>query len=203
MIKLIIKELQHHAPFTAVGALIGIVFMFLFRNISQNTAHDLFYVFHPAHVLLSALATASMYRKHTCPCDRGKCSLWFLLIIGYVGAIGVATLSDSIIPHIGEKLMGLPEVHAHIGFMEKGWLISIMAVLGILIAYFNPTTIVPHSAHVFISTWASLFHVMMAAGRGISWPIYMVIFLFLFVAVWIPCCVSDIVFPLLFVKERE
>jgi hypothetical protein len=32
---------------------------------------------------------------------------------------------------------------------------------------------------------------------------YVAIFLFLFLAVWIPCCLSDIVFPLLFVKPRR
>jgi hypothetical protein len=29
------------------------------------------------------------------------------------------------------------------------------------------------------------------------------IFLFLFLAVWVPCCVSDIVYPLLFVRGKQ
>jgi hypothetical protein len=34
-------------------------------------------------------------------------------------------------------------------------------------------------------------------------PLLPVIFVFLFFAVWLPCCVSDIVFPLLFTGNKE
>ena len=71
MFKNIIKELKEHAPFTLFGAFTGIVFMFLFRNITSEISGELFYVFHPLHVLLSALATASMYQLHKCPKGKG------------------------------------------------------------------------------------------------------------------------------------
>jgi len=49
-----------------------------------------------------------------------------------------------------------------------------------------------------------LFHIIMAMGGGVvHWLVFVAIFLFLFLAVWIPCCLSDIVFPLLFVKEKK
>jgi hypothetical protein len=35
-----------------------------------------------------------------------------------------------------------------------------------------------------------------------NWVSCLTVFVFLFLAVWIPCCVSDIVFPLLFVKAQ-
>jgi hypothetical protein len=58
--------------------------------------------------------------------------------------------------------------------------------------------------HVLLSTWASLFHIIMSiGGKSLNWFVYAAIFLFLFLAVWIPCCVSDIVFPLLFVKDAD
>ena len=78
-----------------------------------------------------------------------------------------------------------------------------MAFLGILLAYFKPSTKFPHAGHVLLSTWASTFHIIMAAGINIDWYIYIIIFLFLFIAVWIPCCASDIVFPLLFTKLKK
>ncbi|MCF7908546.1 MAG: hypothetical protein K9L86_06740 [Candidatus Omnitrophica bacterium] len=202
MFKSIVKELRHHAPFTFLGAFLGIVFMFLFRNISQEASHDLFYVFHPLHVLLSALATASMYKLHTCPKGKGPCNLPLLLVVGYFGAIGVATFSDSLMPYFGEFLLKMPYREMHIGFVEKWWLVSAVAIVGVIIACFNPSTKFPHAAHVLISTWASLFHIMMASGGSISWVVYIGIFLFLFLAVWLPCCISDIVFPLLFVKRK-
>jgi len=42
----------------------------------------------------------------------------------------------------------------------------------------------------------------MALGGIIDWLLLPFIFLFLFLAVWIPCCTSDIVFPLLFIRKR-
>ena len=203
MLKLILKELRHHAPFTAAGALTGILIMVFFRNVPEKASFDLFYIFHPIHVLLSALVTASMYERHRCGNMGAKCNLLFLLLIGYVGSVGIATLSDSLIPYLGETLLNMPHRHVHLGFIEKWWLVNPLAILGIAIAYFKPTTKFPHYGHVLLSTWASLFHMIMANGSPLSWFSYIAVFAFLFIAVWLPCCISDIVFPLLFVKNKN
>lgn len=206
MIKTILKELRHHAPFTFFGALTGIVIMILFQRVPSGVAYKLFYTFHPLHVVLSALVTASIYRLHVCgpgPHIKGKCNLWILFIIGYVGSVGIATLSDSIIPYLGETLLNMPHRHVHIGFIEEWWLVNPLAIIGIAIAYRFPHTKFPHAGHVLISTWASLFHIIMAMGKTITLGVYAAVFAFLFLAVWAPCCISDIVFPLLFVKEKE
>lgn len=193
MFKKILTELEHHAPFTLFGAFIGILVVIFTRNISHDTAHHVFFIIHPAHVFLSAYVTTSMYRLHA----KKNINIGVVLLVGYIGSIGIATLSDSIIPFIGESLLGLPHAHAHVGFVEAWWLINPLAVLAILIAYIKPTTHLFHSGHVFLSTWASLFHIIMAMGEAVTWPIYTVIFLFLFLAVWLPCCLSDIIFPVL------
>ncbi|MFH1772049.1 MAG: hypothetical protein ABH872_04460 [Candidatus Omnitrophota bacterium] len=201
--KLIIRVLREHAPFTVAGAFLGILFLFVSQNLPRHFSHELFYVFHPLHVLLSALTTASIYRLHTCPKGGKSCNLPLLLIIGYVGSIGIATLSDSIMPYLGEILLDLPYRSPHIGFIEKWWLISAVAIIGVMISYFNPATKFPHSAHVLISTWASIFHIMMAINARLSFVLYMGILVFLFLSVWVPCCFSDIIFPLLFVKNGK
>jgi hypothetical protein len=203
MLKRIIEELKHHAPFTAFGAVSGILLMASFQKIPENISYDIFYTLHPIHVLLSALVTSSMYEIHRCKGTGSKCNIWVLILIGYVGSIGIATLSDSIIPYIGETLLKMPNRHMHIGFIEEWWLINPMAFIGIGIAYFIPKTKFPHAGHVLLSTWASLFHITMAIGGKITPFSYVAIFFFLFIAVWIPCCISDIVFPLLFVKNNS
>jgi len=208
MFKQISKELKIHAPFTIFGAFTGIIIMLFSQNIPSKLSYDIFYILHPIHVVLSAFVTASMYELHTCKrittkCIKGKCNLWILLLIGYVGSVGIATLSDSLIPYLGEVLLGLPNRGVHVGFIEKWWLINPLAILGIGIAYFKPRTKFPHSGHVLLSTWASLFHIIMAMGQSVNWITYVGIFVFLFIAVWLPCCLSDIVFPLLFVKEQK
>jgi len=194
----IARELRIHAPFTAFGTVTGIVIMALVIHVRlpRETSSILFWTFHPLHVVLSALVTAGMYRLHSAG------TLWRTLVIGYVGAIGIATLSDSIIPYVGELILNLPNRGIRLGFIEKWWLVNPLALAGIALAYVRPRTKFPHAAHVLLSTWASLFHVTMAMGSEISVATAILVAVFLFLAVWVPCCTSDIVFPLLFAKDR-
>lgn len=191
-IKVILDELAGHSPFTLFGAFTGIILMLVFRNIQHETSEILFYIFHPAHVVLSAIVTAAMFKLHT-----KKPKFIIVLLVGYFGSLGIATVSDSLIPYVGEILLGL-HAHSHIGFIEGWYIVNPAAVLGVLIAWFWPKTKFPHSGHVLLSTWASLFHVLMALQGRISVLTGVVVFIFLFIAVLLPCCFSDIVFPLLF-----
>jgi hypothetical protein len=195
-IKNIAAELKSHAPFTLFGALTGIVLMLIFKNLGEKSVHTLFYIFHPAHVILSAMVTSSLFRLH-----RKKANFFLVLVIGYIGSLGTATISDSLIPYVGEVLLGL-HAHSHIGFIEGWYVVNPAAVLGVLIAWFWPRTKFPHAGHVLLSTWASSFHILMALGSGISILAGIMIFVFLFIAVWLPCCFSDIVFPLLFAGDK-
>jgi hypothetical protein len=220
-------ELKAHMPFTALGALTGVVFMLLFRNIGTSASHTLFAIFHPSHVLLSAMVTAAMFKLH-----KKQTKLWVVLIIGYVGSVGIATLSDSVMPYFGEKVLGLhipahSELHSeyhhhdgesgtaeqhsdetekhssklHLGFIEEWYLVNPAAALGILIAWWYPRTKITHAAHILISTWASASHILMTAESSITIGIAMSAVVVLFLSVWLPCCVSDIVFPLLLTGE--
>jgi len=198
MLRRIASELAEHAPFTSLGAATGIIIILIivWVNVPTQISFTAFYTLHPLHVVLSALVTTAMYRKY------GGSRIWAVILIGYFGSIGIATLSDSIIPYAGEILLRLPHPESHIGFIEKWWLVNPMALIGIAIGYLRPTTKLPHFGHVLLSTWASLFHIAMALGGTVNWLLLPFIFLFLFLAVWIPCCTSDIVFPLLFTRKR-
>jgi len=192
-------ELTRHAPFTIAGALSGVVIMIVLvaADVPRVMSVKLFWAFHPLHVLLSALVTAGMYRLHS----RG--GVWATFGIGYLGSIGIATLSDCVIPYLGESMLGLPNRGLHFGIVEKWWLVNPLAVIGIVVAYHWPETRFPHAAHVLLSTWASLFHMTMAMGQEFGLATFFGVGVFLFFAVWIPCCTSDIVFPLLFARESS
>ena len=198
----IFKELKNHIPFTIFGAITGIFVMLLFYKLPSEISFNIFYILHPLHVLLSALVTTSIYIIYTKK-NNQKIKLFPLILIGYIGSIGIATLSDSIIPYIGELLLNLPNKGIHLGFIEKWWLVNPLAFLGIGIAYFNPKTKFPHAGHVLLSTWASLFHIIMALGSTINFILVIIIFIFIFFAVLLPCCLSDIIFPLLFIKTKK
>jgi hypothetical protein len=215
-------------------------------------------VFHPAHVVLSAIVTASLFKFY-----KGKSvGLVVIILVGYFGSVGVATLSDCVLPFFGESILGVAipehaamhshdetdshvhedqhashnhehnveqdanshEAHAghehsmevesgeqtghnwpklHLGFIEDWYLVNPAALLGIIIAYLWPQTKFPHAGHVLISTWASSFHVLMNTHRELSLVMMIGVFAVLFIAVWLPCCISDIVFPLLFIKSTD
>ncbi|UCD48852.1 MAG: hypothetical protein JSW27_15105 [Phycisphaerales bacterium] len=249
----ILSELKHHAPFTSIGAATGVICMLLFKHAGPEVNHRLFQVFHPGHVVLSAIVTASLFKLY----DK-KASLLKIVVIGYLGAIGVATVSDCVLPFFGETILGVAvpthgalhehegahehnaeapidthtpyveldehdheaeshEAHAaedepeaeteslrdrlHLGFIEDWYLVNPAALLGIIIAWFWPRTKFPHAGHVLISTWASSFHVLMNTHRELTPTMFVGVFVVLFIAVWLPCCISDIVFPLLFVES--
>ncbi|MDY6820020.1 MAG: hypothetical protein SVN78_00175 [Deferribacterota bacterium] len=201
MLSLIAKELKNHMPFTTVGAITGIVLLLLLRTVPYEVSYKIFYIFHPLHVLMSALVTTSLLIIYKSD-NNYKPTFLNVFIIGYIGSVGIATISDSIVPYLGEWLLDLPNRGIHLGFIEKWWLVNPLAILGIIIAYFKAITKIPHFLHVLISTWASLFHILMAGG-SVDIFTSIVVFIFLFLAVWLPCCTSDIVFPLLFVGDKH
>jgi hypothetical protein len=207
ILRQIAHELLQHVPFTAIGAVAGIVVMVLiyFLNAPREISQSLFYTLHPLHVILSALVTTSMYRIH-----HNRSKLWLTVIIGYTGSVGIATLSDIIIPYVGGDILGIPW-EFELPFIETSnmpfigipkWIIvNAAAVIGVAVAHWKPTTRFPHMGHVLLSTWASLFS-FTAFGIADWMPLLPYIFLFLFLSVWLPCCVSDIVYPLLWVREE-
>ncbi|MCK5589606.1 MAG: hypothetical protein KAI09_01355 [Dehalococcoidales bacterium] len=206
MLKRIAQELRSHALFTALGALTGIIIMVIivFGNIPTQISQTAFYTLHPIHVVLSAMVTTAMYVKYK------KSKIWAVILIGWTGSIGIATMSDVLVPYLGGTLLHI-EMSFHVPFIETSkmpvigiqtWIVvNGAALLGIAIGYWKQTTKIPHFGHVLLSTWASLFY-FTAFGTANWLPLLPFVFLILFLAVWIPCCLSDIVYPLLFIKEQ-
>lgn len=205
MLRRMAIELKEHAPFTALGALTGIIIMaiIVLAEVPSGISNIVFYTLHPLHVVLSALVTTAMYLRYR----RSK--IWVAILIGWTGSIGIATISDAIIPYLSAGLLGVP-MEFHVPFIEtaqmpvvgieKWKIVNSAALMGIAIGYWRRTTRIPHSGHVLLSTWASLFY-FTTFGVADWIPLLPFVFLFLFLAVWVPCCTSDIVYPLLFLRR--
>jgi len=215
------RELKEHVPFTLAGALLGVLFMAVFGGVTRGGGHKMFLVFHPLHVLLSAMVTGSLYKLH-----RPGAGFWRVLVITYIGSVGIATLSDSVIPYAGERAFGLDvpreaEAHAgageqesrrageghgvgglHVGFIEDWYVVNPAAAAGAALAFLWPWTKLPHAAHILVSTWASLAHILMNKAGALTLRTAGEAAVILFLAVWLPCCVSDIVFPSLFYRVQ-
>jgi len=203
VLKGIAVELKNHAPYTLLGALSGIVLMaaLLLSQVPPEKLKPVFESFHAVHILLSAIVTTALYRRY-------RDNVWGAILVGFTGAIGVATLSDIVFPHHGGVMLlaitdaGHTMHKIHISFIEKWWIISPVALLGVSFGLARPRTKLPHAGHVLLSTWASLFYLVSHAEMGISWmPRMPLVLVVLFIAVWLPCCVSDIAWPMVLVGK--
>lgn len=202
----ILKEFRHHGPFTLMGAALGVTIIFILQRFAPDAvgterAETLFEFSHPMHVVLSAMATTALYNNYRGRPHHSRTGMFAVVLVGYFGSIGIATLSDCLVPYWAELVMGMEHAHVHLGIVEMPVVINLAALLGIGGAFFSSKTYFSHGGHVLLSTAASLFHIMRAQDGAFSIGDTAVIVLFLFLAVWIPCCLSDIVFPLLFIRK--
>ena len=208
MKSIVLEELKHHGPFTFLGALTGMGIIFVLQRIAPDSintdrAAALFEFSHPMHVVLSAMVTATLYRNYRGKPHHSRTGMLMVVLVGYFGSIGIATLSDCLVPYWGELLLGMEHAHAHIGILEMPVIINLAAMLGIGAALFSSRTHFPHTGHVLLSTAASLFHILRVHAAAFTLLETVLITFFLFIAVWIPCCLSDIVFPLMFIRKKD
>ncbi|MEM2908064.1 MAG: hypothetical protein QXP65_02545 [Candidatus Hadarchaeales archaeon] len=196
-LRYIASELEEHAPFTAFGAGVGVAVMAIFcmAGFASEVSYYAFHYLHPMHMFLSSIVTAAMFRLH-----RG--GLGPSIAVGLVGALGICAISDVAFPYFGGTLLGV-DMTLHICILDHPWLAVLPSLGGAAMGSSRwRRTKCPHALHVMISTLASLFYLM--AFGSVDWlPKLPLVFMLLFVAVWIPCCTSDIVFPLLFARGAE
>ena len=210
----ILVELREHVPFSVMAVTIGLMVAGGICILGFGTetpapggadGHDhasdpgrlFFHLFHPAHMLFSAAATTAMFcRYETRPAKA--------IAIGLIGAIGVCGISDIALPHVSLLLLGA-KAPLHVCVWENPSLVLPFAVVGVLVGMAAAgstihSTIVSHSLHVLASTMASIFYMVDALGI-VEWIGFLgKVFLLVVLAVMVPCCLSDIVFPLLLSK---
>lgn len=195
--KEILSELKRHLPFTLTSSIAAIILVSIFYLINKeffiSKVPNFFGIMHPAHVLVSAIATSAIYHKY-------KKSLLFSILIGIVGSITIGTLSDIVFPFLLGNLFSL-NTHLHLPIIEETLLIIGVSFTGSLIGTKWNLSKPSHSLHVFLSIFASLFYIL-TFSIEINLLMFALILLIVFLAVYIPCCISDIVFPLIFVKNK-
>lgn len=221
-------ELRRHLPFSVFSVAAGILVLAMLTAVIQSVggdlgrprgeaaavqaepAHDhdheilatpaggLFHVFHPVHLLFSAVATTAMFWRY----ER---RLWKAVTTGFVGSVVVCSLSDIFFPYVGGLLLGA-EMGFHVCIIDHPGLVLPFVFVGIAMGLLaadavKASTFVSHSAHVFTSSMASILYLV---TYGLSdWMEHAGgVFLVVVVAVMLPCCISDIIFPLLVVTPE-
>lgn len=197
----ILEELQQHLPYTifsvAVGMVaLGVLTVLIEANKFPQASQNLFHIFHPLHMLFSATATTAMFWRH----DK---KILKAISIGFIGAAGLCTLSDIFIPYVAGYLLGV-KMHLHICILADPMLVLPFLFFGIFMGFILPTvvesTIFSHAAHVLISSMASIFY-LVSFGLTEWIPVGGMVFIYMVLAVMIPCCTSDIIFPLLLIEK--
>ena len=115
-------------------------------------------------------------------------------------AILVGSLSDVIFPYLGAQIISL-QPKFHLPILEQPLLILGSALLGSLAGIKLKTTKIPHTFHVFLSVFASLFY-LMAYTTNFTLIHFFLSIIVVSIAVIIPCCVSDILLPFFFLKKK-
>jgi len=197
-------EFAHHLPYTIISSLMsmGAVWWFGVTQLQgqglepwADRLRDSFHISHPLHLTLSAIATTSVFWRH----ER---QLLKAVLVGGLGTVIPCGLSDYIFPFIGGRLLGQP-LELHLCVVEHPMLVFPFVALGIVGGLLfeermSGSSLFSHGAHVFVSSLASLLYLV---GFGFtSWmsdthllfPVFSVVV----IAVWIPCCISDIVIPI-------
>jgi hypothetical protein len=197
----VLVELAFHLPYSIFGVTTGLIAMgvlsflaILMRaeSLLPEASMELFHVFHPAHILISAVATTAMFWKHEKKIIKA-------VLVGFFGSVVICGISDIFLPFLGGKMIG-SDMQMHICVLETPGMIAAFGMVGVLAGLlvtknFEKSTQYSHAAHVFVSSVASILYLL---GFGMTDWIHSVgaVFLITIVAVMLPCCTSDIIFPL-------
>jgi len=201
------RELTAHIPYSVFSATFAIVLTGILTSLislvdpgaTAATAGRLFHCFHPTHMLLSAAATTAMFWRY----DKG---LVKAVLVGLVGSVGVCGISDVIMPFLGGTLLGV-DMHLHLCVIEHPLLVTPFAAMGVIAGLLAAdqiprATFFSHSSHVLVSSMASVLYLV---SFGLTdWVQRMgLVLLIVILAVVVPCCTSDILFPLAFTARSS
>lgn len=191
---LISEELLHHTPLTLIAATIATILVIAISSLTTLTyTEEAFEIFHYLHIFVSGIATTAIYYKY-------NKSITKAILIGVLGTIIIGTFSDILLPFIGASIFSFP-TELHIPIIQTPLIVLLIALTGTITGLVYKKSEFPHALHVLLSVFASLFY-LLAYTTTPSIIILTISIIIVTIAVVIPCCLSDIVFPLIFTKGK-
>lgn len=199
------EEFLCHLPyaiFSVAMSMVGLSVLTLFGQ-EPKVLKLLFHNFHYLHILFAGTGVVLTFRRYS------KNTIGALLV-GISVPVVFCTLSDSVLPFLSGWYFAL-DMHFHWCFMEHIDKVLPFLFIGVLNGFVmsnHPASrqffysAGSHFIHILISSMASLLYV--ASFGFVAWHTKIgFVFLFLIVAVLLPCTLSDIVIPILFANSTS
>ncbi len=208
----VIGELINHLPYAIFSvalslALLGFTTYFSIAQKDTNVvckgANVLFHIFHYMHLVFAATGSMLSYFHFATRIVRG-----FVVSIG--STVVFCMLSDMVLPYLGGRLLGI-QMQFHLCFYHEFWgvfpFLAVGALNGLFISTYHKQLqssylFFSHFTHILVSSLASSFF-FVSHGFSNWYEYFGVVFLFLIVAVVVPCSLSDVVVPMVIAKADK
>ena len=203
------EELMHHLPYAIFSVALGMIILSLLDYTSGMSSlgelakkeasvgyNMLFHSFHFLHILFAATGTIITF-------SRFSNSFWKALVVGILSPTIFCMLSDVLFPYLAGRMLGV-EMELHICFHREIMNVVPFLAVGILngmvlrkhhSSMLSLFSLGSHIAHILISSLAALFYIV-SHGFSNWYPQMGILFLFLVVAIVVPCTLSDVVVPM-------
>lgn len=204
------QELLHHFPYSIFSAALSIIALTLLDSKSHSVElrayfYQLFHSFHFLHILFASTGAVVTYSRFS----KNK-NLIGTILIGTVSPAIFCMLSDVLLPYLSGIALGV-NMKLHICFIKEInniWPFLFMGLInGLVLRIHNSEALKvfslgSHFIHILISSLASLFY-LVSHGFSNWYPQMGFIFLFLVIAIVIPCTFSDVIIPMYFACKKD
>lgn len=207
----LLHELMHHLPYAIFSVAFALIILSL---VTYGGGHDtseaitdradaLFHNFHFLHIIFAAVGTVVTYLRFSRAFLPG-------LLMGIFSPAIFCTLSDAVLPYYGGRMLGVT-MDWHICFYSELANILPFLLTGVLTGFvmghhhytkLGSFSVGSHFIHILVSSMAASLYLL--ANGFFDWSHQIgYVFLFLIVAVLIPCTISDVVVPMIFAKRIQ
>ncbi len=191
-----------HFPYAILSVALSIVCLSIImvtQGSSGETAHHahrLFHTLHLMHILFAGTGVVLTFRMYSKSISK-------TIAIGLIVPTLFCTLSDVIMPYLGGLMLQLPMKLHWCLISHTGTVVTFLfagLINGFVLSLHSPDryghySIGSHFLHIFVSSLASTFY-FVAFGLEKWWHHLGFLFVFLVLAVVIPCTLADIVVPM-------
>jgi len=204
------SEFMCHLPYAISSVAVSLVVLcflsyFTFNYyvepaVLRNSSRILFHGFHFLHILFSVTGSLITFYRFSSGTFKG-------ILVGVFAALVFCPLSDAFMPYLAGRVLGA-DMQIHFCVLHEWnniWPFILAGIVnGLALSKIDKSKLAAYSfgshfAHILISSFASMFYLVSFGMSNWHSQIGMV-FIFLVIAVIVPCTLSDLFTPMTFAR---